>query len=117
MNRQEVLWESPGIFMQEGQTATLKESILDQKFGIILVFFPYSDGQGKDYIWESHFVPKKMVELHSGKGFNFPLYADGNGAVLAEKYLYITDTKITGNASNSTNANNKKWVLRYVIGV
>lgn len=80
-------------------------------------FFPYSDGQGKDYIWESHFVPKKMVELHSGKGFNFPLYADGNGAVLAEKYLYITDTKITGNASNSTNANNKKWVLRYVIGV
>lgn len=103
--------------MQDGQTATLKESILEQKSGIVLVFSPYTDGSAKNYIWESHFVPKKMIELHPSRGYNFPLYAQGNGDAIAEKYLHITEKELKGNATNSTNANNRKWVLRYVIGV
>lgn len=101
--------------MQDSQTITLSEKISDQKSGISLVFSPYKNGAALDYEYIDFFVSKEIVRLDPGKGHNFVLYAVGNGAEIAEKYLYISDGSIRGNEGNSTSPS-KNWVLRYVIG-
>lgn len=111
--------------MNADQTWTLSEPISSQKNGIILCFsfFDSSTGLGDNTNWTHHFVPKKFVELHSGSGtlFNFVGLTGGNRGA---KYLYITDTTITGHASNGAEGMtdglvyyNNKYCLRYVIGV
>ena len=66
-----------------------------------------------------------LVSEHEGKGNVFTLNSSAIFGVLAAKYLYIHNDKITGNAeSNSSGTsssgityNNAGFVLRYVIGV
>lgn len=116
----QLLWNSAS-WMVSSQSATLAEPISKQKNGIVLVFSKYSGG-AVDESFSTHFVPKKVVSLHEGKGFNFNLtgmWANGM------KYLYIYDTQIVGHDNNNVENfvtggityNNKYYVLRYVIGV
>lgn len=123
-----LLWDGSttannGYFMNENQTIALTEAISKQPHGIVLVFSYYTDGSGQDYNFQSFFISKVFVALKNGKGHQFPL-ANANYTAVGGKYLYISDTQIKGNAHNETSGtnngvsfDNKKFVLRYVIGV
>lgn len=114
----------PGLYMTDGHTVNLLEPISKQKNGIVLIFSRY-DAEAEVVVNESfsaHFIPKKIVSLYPGRGFNFNLngmFANGM------KYLYIHDTQIVGHSNNNLTDktlggityNNRYYVLRYVIGV
>lgn len=120
---QKALWTG-NYYMTEGHTATLSETVLTQPHGIVITFSPWIDGQAKDYGWHSYFIPKEHVAKHPGQGMNFHLETTRFG-IVASKYLYISNGKITGNADNvvtGTGASgvkfqNNYYVLRAVYGV
>jgi uncharacterized repeat protein (TIGR02543 family) len=116
-----ILW-SGAWYMQEGQTATLSEKISAQPSGIQLVFSLYTDGTAYDQEFVVHTVSKCIVSEHSGKGYGFFLCTPFRAAC---KYLYISDTEIDGHENNNVETKtvngitfeNRRFVLRYVIGV
>ena len=118
-----VLW-SGGMYMTAGHTIALSETISSQQSGISLVFSEYADGAVINSSFTSFFVSKKLVATHSGAGHCFQMITS-NLAYFATKYLYISDAKIvghdnnglTGTGANGITYNNKRFVLRYVIGV
>lgn len=112
-------------FMTADQTITLSEAISAQPHGVIIVFSAYVSGAAQNYDWWYEFIPKYHGANKSGQGFGVFCATAGGGAA-GGKYLYVYDTKITGNAHNSKTTfsgadgishNNAYWVLRYVIGV
>lgn len=122
---QNVLW-SGSYYMTDAQTANLSGKVSEQSTGIVLVFSRY-DIANSEYINEHfcyHFVPKQIVALQEGKGSIFTM-STSNETFAASKYLYISDTSISGHANNTAtgtgdtgvNYNNNRFVLRYVIGV
>ena len=120
---QEVLF-SGAEYMNQNQTLDLSATpISKQPHGIILVWSIFENGQAQDWGFVEHFVPKEMVSLHSTNGHNF-MMATTDFSSIACKYLYFTDTSISGHSQNtlaSTNSGisfrNNRYVLRYVIGV
>jgi hypothetical protein len=120
-----VLWGG-AWYMSSAQTATLSEAISRQNNGIILVFcrFNADTNTADNGNYNSFFVHKELVKLHSGAGHCFQMNAV-NYSTICSKYLYISDLNITGNDLNTAAAtspngvtyNNATYVLRYVIGV
>lgn len=120
-----ILWGeslTSGMYMTDGHTASLTEAVSAQRHGIVLVFCAYNGTSDTNYSWQSFFVPKQLVELTTA-GHTFVL-GRGKFTYTGTKYLYISDTEITGHADNNlTGTNNgiayanNKFVLRYVIGV
>lgn len=118
-----VLW-SGAIYMNADQTATLYEAVSAQPSGIVLVFSAYSGG-AVDTQFHSFFVPKAIVVAHSGRGSEFVMASSNTPGSFRFRYLYISDTCITGAADNSwdgttssgVKVTNSGAVLRYVIGV
>lgn len=120
-----ILWGgdlSGGMYMTAAHTANLTEAVSAQRHGIVLVFCAYNGSSDTNYSWQSFFVPKQLVAL-STAGHTFVL-GRGKFTYTGTKYLYISDTSITGHADNNlTGSNNgityanNKFVLRYVIGV
>lgn len=117
-----VLWTGPA-YMQAGQSAVLSEKVSEQLTGIVLVWSYYTGGEAQNYGWHTTFIPKAMVALHNGVGYDIPLRRDKN-AMIGTKYVYVYDGSIGGHADNiaTGTANgvpyqNNKWVLRYVIGL
>ena len=120
-----VLW-SGASQMNGEQSITLSESISSQVSGIVLVFSGYdkSTTQAKDDSINTFFVSKKQIELFPSVGHTFILGINAGFSGMAAKYLYFTDTTITGHAGNTSSGtnssisyNNSNYVLRYVIGV
>lgn len=120
-----VLW-SGASHMNGEQSITLSESVSSQVSGIVLVFSGYdtSTTQAKDASINTFFVSKKQVELFPSVGHTFILGINAEFSGMAAKYLYFTDTTITGHAGNTSSGtnsgisyNNSNYVLRYVIGV
>lgn len=119
---QKLLW-SGAMYMQEGQTITLKESIHEQVNGIVLTFSAYNT-TAKNYNWRQFFVSKFWVINHSNEGADFPLFAN-NFAKAGFKHLYFQSNKIIGHTNNNKSGtsgsgiiyDNKYWVLREVLGV
>ena len=121
-----VLW-SGVYYMNDTQVVNLSEKVSQQRTGIVLVFSRYDTtiGAAGDYSFLSHFVPKEFVRLMSGKGTIFMLCSTPKFTMMASKYLFITDDKITGHADNTAvgtsstgiSYQNNQFVLRYVIGV
>lgn len=116
-----VLW-SGAWYMNKDQTAYLNESVSDQPTGIILVFSAYRNYEEQDWHWCTFFVPKYLISYRD-RGFNCPLINNVFTNV-ACKYIYISDSQITGHANNESSGsasgisyNNNYYVLRYVIGV
>ena len=117
-----LLW-SGGYYMTAGHTAPLSEAISKQKNGICLVFSYFYDGTAQNYDFVTHFIPKKLVDIHEGVGHTF-IMARSVFSCIGTKHLFIYDDKIVGfdnnNASGTANGityQNNAWVLRYVIGV
>lgn len=117
------LWAG-GRYMTADHTINLSESINDQPNGIVLVFSKFADGAVVENNFNSFYVSKAFINSHKGYGNAFTMM-DINFGQVCHKYLYISDTYITGHANNSatgtgssgiTYANNK-YVLRYVYGV
>lgn len=116
---QKTLWEG-SYFMNAAQKVTLSEGISNQASGIVLVFSEY-DGDtvpSKLQAFQSFFIPKRLIALRSGKTHLFRLVTVDE-EYYGVKELTITDTQITGNDNNGSDANvdNRKFILRYVFGV
>lgn len=118
-----VLW-SGNWYMNDSQSCTLSEGIYDQTNGVVLIFSEYIDGASSNTAFHEFFIPKEMVILHSGSGHCLQM-ATSNLAYFATKYLYISNTKITGHANNvivgdstcGITRTNTRFIMRYVIGV
>jgi hypothetical protein len=117
------LW-SGANYMNASQSITLSEAVSAQVNGIVLVWSYYESGAAKDFNFHFHFVPKWFVSTYPAKGSDYAL-ANHTGNVLGHKYLYISDTTITGNdynddgtlAGSRVTYTNTAFVLRAVIGV
>lgn len=116
-----VLWSGAWL-MDASQNATLSEKVSEQLTGIVLVWSYYTNNAVQEYGWYTFFVPKGMVELKNGVGYDIPLRRYKN-AMLGTKYVYVYDDRIVGHESNTATGTannvpyaNNKWVLRYVFG-
>lgn len=109
--------------MTAGHKAELSEPILAQPHGIVLVFSRFESGVAQENNYFHFFIPKAFVAQKNGFGHTF-IMAANRFAVIATKYLYINNERITGHADNNATGtangitfNNASFVLRYVIGV
>lgn len=104
-------------YMSDTQSITLSAAISAQTNGILLVWSGYASGAAQNYNWHYTFVPKWHVANASGAGM-IDTWSNGAGAgaALMNKYVYISDTTITGYAGNDDSPNNAS-VLRAVLGV
>lgn len=117
-----ILW-SGALFMQSGQSATLSRKVSEQRSGLVFVWSAYEGSTQYNSYWSAFFVPKQIVAAASGTGWEFDL--DPSDRKGMAKYLYISDTKVTGNKVNNTRGttpggrvfDNLLYVLRYIIGV
>lgn len=114
--------DQPNKYMTAAHVSTLSEPISKQRTGIVLVFSAYEDG-AQNHHFQCCFVPKRIVSAQPGAGYNFYL-STSDFSYIGTKYLYISDTQITGHANNNDTGTNNgvtyandHWVLRYVIGV
>lgn len=119
-----ILW-SGAYYMNDTQTATLSESVSSQPNGIVLIWSYYVDGAADNSNFRPFFIPKQFVTSHNGKGISMFLTNSGL-TVVASKYIYVSDTKLTGHSNNGAAASAKasgvtstprQFILRYVIGV
>lgn len=119
-----ILW-SGAYYMNDTQTATLSESVSSQPNGIVLIWSYYVDSAADNSNFRPFFIPKQFVSSHNGKGISMFLTNAGL-TVAASKYVYVSDTKLTGHSNNGSAAaaktcgitsTPKQFILRYVIGV
>lgn len=122
--KNKVLW-SGGSYMGANQTATLSEAISAQANGVVLVWSYYKDSAVDNSSFNMTYIPKHFVSVHSAKGIAAFLTTATVGTV-AGKYVYVSDTTITGYDNNNIAAvtrdsgitvSPRYFVLRYVIGV
>jgi len=125
---QNILWSGTwhGGWAQAAGEVIFSEPVSIQHSGIVLVFQEYDPSTQKvsGTNINSFFVSKKQIALLSGVGVNFT-FAQWFGNQFVSKYLYINDTKITGNVDNATGSwtrngvtfCNNRTVLTKVIGV
>lgn len=97
-----VLW-SGGWWPVSSQTAYLSQPISAQPNGIVIVFRSYNPGVGmSDGHYSFYFVPKARVTNWDGDGGGHSVYCSSSDmSYVANKYLYIGDTWISGNDNNS----------------
>lgn len=123
-NHNVLLWQG-AYFMTANQTANLASPVSAQNNGIVLVFSNYdtTNSQANDYDWHCYFVPKYLVDIKDGTGHCFNMMSQSFGDICS-KYIYISDTGLTGHDNNTKSATNNginysnaKYVLRYIFGV
>ena len=113
-----VLWSHAGMFLNAGQSINLSEKISDQKRGVVLVLSRYESGASQNYGYCTYFIPKECLDFGpESPAFDIPLVKYVEGSIrTGSKYIYVSDTKIEGAATNGTSPNSG-WVFRYAIGV
>lgn len=129
LSKNKVLWTGSS-WVGSGDTVTLSSSISTVPNGVVLVWSVYKSDTGtvQDYGYNYCFVPKQHITSFNGKGISMLLSSEMQGAGLGYmgwKYIYITDTKITGHTANSSDyttkpgvtITNTRFVLRQVLGV
>lgn len=127
-----ILWQGTDLMADGASAITLSESVFNQTNGIVLVFSYYNNGAAQNSAFQHFFVARKFIESSylagSGKGVGSNFFLHANGFIcVGTKYLYISETKITGYDANDDVAasesatgikySNDKFCLRYVIGV
>lgn len=118
-----VLW-SGKYYMTAGHTITLSEAVSAQPHGIILCWDAYMSGYLGNCDLHYQYIPKYHLVNLTGKGVSTGVMAASDASYIGIKYVYVSDTTITGNADNSVtgtvngiNWARNYWVLRCVIGV
>lgn len=120
LGENKVLW-SGAWWPSDTQTCTLSEAISEQIHGVIFAWSGYNPDENttKNSEWTYYFVAKYHTVHFNGQGvaMSDPYYG-------TFKYVYISDTSVKGHTINdetgTTNGvayNNRKHVLRYIIGV
>ncbi|HDU3273432.1 TPA: BppU family phage baseplate upper protein [Listeria monocytogenes] len=95
------------FYMSASQTVT--PSIpLNQCKAWIIYWSKYSAGAARDYYWCTQIVTKETYGGH-----NFDAMMDNSPV---HKYLYVSETKLTGSDENSTGTNNQA-VMRKVVAL
>ena len=105
--------------MAGGTVINLPERLSDQPHGIILHWQGYTGSQTQNGNHSYQFIPKEHAAFGGGVGH---IMSVSDGTILGCKYLYVTNTKITGHENNNlsfdlgdvTFANNR-WVLTQII--
>ncbi len=110
-----VLW-SGAIYMHGTQTATLSHLVSDQETGIVLVWQAYSGGELKSYDVVHTFVPKWHATDRAGVGLQCTIWSGNSASGPFQKYVYVHNDRITGNAMNAEAPRNGH-VLTAVLGV
>lgn len=113
------LW-SGSWFMNDSQTVTPSRKLSDCPNGWIMAWSRYENGSTANSFWNFVYVPKRFGTLSAG-GMVQTLGADpttNSGGVVSKtqpvfKYIYATDTTLSGHAQNGLSPNNT-LVLRYV---
>lgn len=116
------LW-SGAYYMTASHSCTLSEAVSAQTNGIVLIFSAYRSSASQNYEWKSYFIPKQLIASHGRNSHVFVMNSVGFGYIAA-KNLYVSNTTVTGNNSNTSTGTkngvtyaNNSFVLRYVIGV
>lgn len=116
------LW-SGAYYMTASHSCTLSEAVSAQTNGIVLIFSAYRSSASQNYEWKSYFIPKQLIASHGSNSHVFVMNSVGFGYIAA-KNLYVSNTTVTGNNSNTSTGTkngvtyaNNSFVLRYVIGV
>lgn len=117
-----VLW-SGNSFPTNSQTCNFSQAVYKQPHGIILVFRGWNSGTVNGD-WNSFFISKYEVDRHSGQGHGF-LMSSTNLNRVCQKYIYISDTFLTGASQNNQSGTgssgvkyaNDRFALQYVLGV
>lgn len=130
----QVLWSGTSLMSGDDFITFTKESadgegsedayLSEMTNGIVLVFSRYVDGKAVNHTFSFHFIPKDYIECYPFTGCNIVL-ASEMFTVVANKYLYISDTGISGKDSNIQSAtsssgikyNNGAFALRMVMGI
>lgn len=121
-----LLWSGSSL-LTSGQTITFNESMAQQQSGVVLIFSRYTS-TAQDYYYSCHFIPKLLVTTAISAGQTAAgvavSMATSEFDYIAAKYLRMTPTGITGDATNNASGtkngityNNGGFALRYVIGV
>ena len=122
-----ILWTG-SYYMLATQTATFSEPLSQQQNGIVLVFSRYANTTAQDYQYSCHFIPKQLVTAALAAGQTAAgvalTMATSKYEYVAGKYIRVTDTGVTGDATNNATGtsngitfNNMSFALRYIIGV
>src|SRR5690606_6507254 len=107
----ETLWAGSAIYMQDGHVVTPSKKLSQCPNGWVLIWSIYQNGATAEQNFNFTYIPKAYPVYHSGRGMNCILL---NHTVVVRKYLYITDSTITGYTTNSDPPNNTQ-VLRRVL--
>lgn len=119
---QNILW-SGGAYMNASQTITLSEAVSAQRNGIVLLWCWYNNGVQYNNM-APQFIPKKSVADHGGCAYIITMATEGFGYIGTKK-VYVSDSKITGLASNGNGSQsgsigvtyyNACWALARVYG-
>ena len=110
--------------MDKADSITLAKPVSELNYGLILRFSPYVSGAIQKYGSSYRFVPKTHVGHALGTGFVVVL-APSKGGYYATKYMYLTNTALSGNDDNSmagTGSNgiaydNTKYRLTGIFGI
>jgi hypothetical protein len=111
----EALWTG-AWYGGKDMTITPSKSLSECASGWILQWEVYSEsGAPSGTAFQFTHIPKQYVLYHSGRGVVMPVCAY-NGSNPQVKYVYIEDSKISGNANNApdgvtTGKGNKMYVL------
>lgn len=118
LSESKILWSHDGMFLNAAQSINLSEKLSAQKRGILLVLSRYESGASQDYGYCTYFVPKECLDFGpENPAFDIPLIKySSESIVTGAKYIYVSDNRIDGAATNSTSPNSG-WVFRYAIGI
>lgn len=123
-----VLWSggTSGAVMKGDQTVNLSQRVSEQTNGIVLCWSGYepSTNAAQSHNFVYTFVPRWHVTAFGGAGISIPMFWGGSFLHVANKYVYVMDSRIVGNNNNigagtvnGITYDNRYWVLRAVIGV
>ena len=121
-----LLWTGNYV-LTAAQSLTFSEPMSHQQNGVVLVFSRYDTSGVQNYAYSCHFIPKMLFTAVNATSANMNILMGTAGfEYVAGKSFTISDTGITGNATNSATGtstisgityNNGMFALRYVIGV
>lgn len=110
----DLLW-SGGVFMQASQSIAPSRLLSDCPNGWLLIWGRYVNGSVSNSDWNFTMIPKRYGVLNGGS-WHILGAANVNDAIppVAYKYLYATNTTITGHDRNKSGTESGQ-VLRYVV--
>ena len=121
-----VLSTASNTYMHGGQVVHLSDKVSNQPTGIVIVWSYINDStqkaENQHFVYQ--FVPKSHVENYDGCSVTLQVTTGTAFNFIAQKYVFVSDSTITGYAANAENGtrngvtyNNRALSIRGVLGV